>query len=163
MFGIVKLKTMKKLAILTLAFFGTTAVFAQTETKVEKVEKIEKKEVKKEVKMEDVNGEKTLTISTTNGKETKTEVYKGPDAEKKLNEMEAQMKSEKVTQDIEVTDEGGVKMVKIITNENGKVTEEVYKGADAEKKLKELELNETSGKTIHKEEQRIEIKKTHNE
>ena len=151
---------MKKLAIIAIAFFGTTAAFAQTERKVEQVEK---REVKKEVKMEDVNGEKTLTIITSeNGKVTE-EVYKGADAEKKLTEMDAGMKSEKITQDVEVTDENGVKTVKIIRNENGKVTEEVYKGADADKKLKELEMNGSSERKMHTEEQRIEIKKTHNE
>ena len=155
---------MNKLAALALVLFGSTSIFAQTEKKVEKVEKIEKKEVRKEVKMEDLNGEKTLTISTSeNGKLTE-EVYKGPEAEKKLKEMEGSMKSEEITEDIEVTDENGTKVVKIIRNENGKVTEEVYKGADADKKLKELEMNENSGKKMHKEEKRIEMKKEiHNE
>lgn len=170
MFETVKLKTMKKLALLAIAFIASTALFAQTEKKVEKVEKIErvekidKKEVRKEVKFEENNGEKTLTITTSeNGKVTE-EVYKGAEAEKKMQEMEASMKSEKITEDVEVTDENGVKVVKIVRNENGKITEEVYKGADAEKKLKEMEMNAGSGKTMHKEEQRIEIKKEiHNE
>lgn len=46
------------------------------------------REVKKEVNLEDVNGEKVLTIKTTEGTNTKTEVYKGAEADAKLAELE---------------------------------------------------------------------------
>ncbi|MDF1673368.1 MAG: hypothetical protein P1U41_07665 [Vicingaceae bacterium] len=46
------------------------------------------KEIKKEVNLEDVNGEKVLTIKTTEGTSTKTEVYKGDKAVAKLAELE---------------------------------------------------------------------------
>lgn len=46
------------------------------------------KEIKKEVNLEEVNGEKVLTIKTTEGTSTKTEVYKGAEADAKLAELE---------------------------------------------------------------------------
>ncbi|TSJ48100.1 hypothetical protein [Fluviicola chungangensis] len=144
---------MKKITILGLILIGSGVAMAQTE----KDPKTEKKEVRKEVKMEVVDGEKTLTINTTNGSKTSSEVYKGAEADQKLREIEGGMKSDRVTEDVKVTDENGEKVVRIIRNENGKTTEEVYKGAEADKKLKELEMNDS--KSMHKEEQRIEIKK----
>lgn len=49
-----------------------------------------KMKVSKEVNVEDKNGEKVLTISTTeNGKTTK-EVYKGAEADAKLKELDAE-------------------------------------------------------------------------
>jgi hypothetical protein len=138
---------MKKIALLGLIIIGSGVVTAQTE----------KKEVRKEVKMEVVDGEKTLTINTTKGGKSTNEVYRGAEAEQKLQEIEGSVKSEIITEDVKVTDENGEKVVRITRNENGKVTEEVYKGAEADKKLKELEMN--NSKSMHKEEQRIEIKK----
>ena len=46
------------------------------------------KEVKKEINVKEVNGEKVLTINTTEGTNTKTEVYKGTEAEAKLAELD---------------------------------------------------------------------------
>jgi hypothetical protein len=48
----------------------------------------EKKEIRKEVKMEDKAGIKTLTIKTTENGNTVSEIYKGADAEKKMAELE---------------------------------------------------------------------------
>jgi len=74
---------MKKITlfIATLTLIAvSTQVNAQTQTI--------KEEIKKEIKLEDVNGVKTLTIETiTNGKKS-TEVYKGEEAEKKVKELE---------------------------------------------------------------------------
>ena len=141
---------MKKIVLLGLVLIGSGAAMAQTE-------KSEKKVVRKEVKMEVVDGEKTLTINTTKGNETTSEVYKGAEADKKLEEMEGSVKSNRITEDVRVIDEKGEKVVKIKRDENGKVTEEVYKGAEADKKLKELEMNDS--KSMHKEERRMEIRK----
>ena len=71
--------------------------------------------------------------------------------------MEGSVKSNRITEDVRVIDEKGEKVVKIKRDENGKVTEEVYKGAEADKKLKELEMNDS--KSMHKEERRMEIRK----
>ena len=48
----------------------------------------EKKEMRKEVKVEDVGGEKVMTITTTENGSTSTEVYKGAYADAKMKEME---------------------------------------------------------------------------
>jgi hypothetical protein len=50
--------------------------------------KEEGKEVRKEVNYEEVNGEKILTIVTTENGVTSTEVYKGAEAELKLKEIQ---------------------------------------------------------------------------
>ncbi len=72
---------MKKL-ILSIAAFALIAVSNQTIAQTE-----EKREIRKEVKMEDDNGVKTLTISTTENGKTKTEIFKGADADKKMAEL----------------------------------------------------------------------------
>ena len=80
---------MKKIALFVLLITGSGAALAQTEKNVEKTKK---KEVRKEVRMEVIDGEKTLTISTTKGNKTSSEVYKGAEADKKLQEIEANRK-----------------------------------------------------------------------
>jgi biopolymer transport protein ExbD len=72
---------MKKIA-LTLALFGLFSI-TNTITAQEKV----KKDVKKEVNVEQVNGEKVLTIKTTEDGKTTTQVYKGEEANNKLEEL----------------------------------------------------------------------------
>ena len=65
-------------AVLSLMAFGSQA---------QEVKEV-KKEIRKEVNLQEENGEKTLTITTTeNGKVTE-EVYKGEAAEAKLAEFE---------------------------------------------------------------------------
>ncbi len=72
---------MKKL-ILSIAAFALIALSNQSIAQTEK-----KREIKKEVNMEEVNGVKTLTIKTTENGETKKEVYKGDEADKKMKEL----------------------------------------------------------------------------
>ena len=72
---------MKKITLCIAAFALmaiTTQVNAQTETK---------KEIRKEVNVEEVNGEKVLTISTTENGNTKKEIFKGAEADKKMAEL----------------------------------------------------------------------------
>ena len=73
---------MKK-ALLVITVFSTllisNSISAQTATS---------KEIKKEINLEDNNGEKVLTIKTTEGTDTKTEIYKGAKADAKLAEFE---------------------------------------------------------------------------
>lgn len=126
------------LSLVTVALMSTTG-YAQEKVKTEKVEK---KEIRKEVKVEEENGEKTLTIVTEeNGKKTE-EVYKGEKAEEKLAElMEAHggMEEEKKeTIEVKVEEIDGKKKVTIEKMKDGKKTVEVYEGDDAEKKLKEI-------------------------
>jgi Na+-translocating ferredoxin:NAD+ oxidoreductase RnfG subunit len=107
-----KESTMKKIS-LTLALIALLS-FANTATAQEKVKKEVtkevKKEVKKEVNVEKVNGEKVLTIKTTEDGKTTTQVYKGEEADKKLEEL-SQHKSE--TKKTTVIGEDGKKHTKI--------------------------------------------------
>lgn len=132
----------------------STSMFAQ-----------EKKEIKKEVKLEEVNGEKSLTIITTENGLTKEEVYTGAEADAKIIELENQLEAENATvkehkevrKEVKVeVDDNGEKTVTIITEENGNVDEQVYKGEAAEQKLKELEEGDSGMKVIIEKE---EIKK----
>jgi uncharacterized protein YdaU (DUF1376 family) len=93
---------MKKIT-LTLALFGFFSI-ANTVTAQEKVKKEVKKEVRKEVNVEQVNGEKVLTIKTIEDGNTTTEVYKGEEANKKMDEL-SKHKSE-TTKNTFVTEDG---------------------------------------------------------
>lgn len=108
----------------------------------------EKKELRKEVKLEEVNGEKQLVIITTENGIAREEVYTGAEADEKLKELEYSIETEnaeiaehkEVKKEIKVeVDENGEKTVTIITTENGNVDEQIFKGPEADKKLKELE------------------------
>ena len=63
-------------------------------------------DVVKTINMEDINGVKTLTVSTTIGGKTTTETFTGVDADKKLKELEKEQpateKGKKVKQTIRV-------------------------------------------------------------
>jgi hypothetical protein len=101
-----------------------------------------KKEIRKEVRMEEENGVKTLTISTEeNGNKTE-EIYVGEEAEKKMAEMVPEMESApNIEERVEVNVEKrkNDKKVTITRTSNGNETIEVYEGEEAEQKLKELE------------------------
>lgn len=85
---------MKKLSLLAIALVATFSIsMAQT-----------KQEVRKEVNLEDENGVKVLTITTTQNGNTTTEVYKGAEADEKIKEF-AEEKSG-TTKTIVVGDDG---------------------------------------------------------
>lgn len=83
---------MKKLIVTTLIFASalifSNEIAAQTATS---------KEVKKEVNLEENNGEKVLTIKTTENGKTTTEVFKGEEADTKLTEMKNEKSETKKT------------------------------------------------------------------
>ena len=79
---------MKKIAV-TLSLFAFGFAFNQVNAQTEK-----KQEIRKEVKVTEENGEKVMTIVTTENGKTKTETYKGAEADKKLKEMEAEHSEE---------------------------------------------------------------------
>lgn len=125
----------------------------------EKTEAVHK-EVRKEVKMEEINGEKVLTISTSeNGKET-LETYKGKEAEQKLEEFQRPSdSSQEIKEEIKVEEVNGEKTMTITKTINGVEKTEVLKGDAIDEKLKELnfatppsEKPKTSPKTIKKSE-----------
>jgi hypothetical protein len=146
------------LSIIAVAAFG---IGAQAQEKI-KTETKEHKDIKKEVRMEDKDGEKVLTIVTEeNGKRTE-EVYKGEEADKKLEELMSQHKEgkSKETMEVKMEEVDGKKKLTIITKKDGKESIEVYEGEEADKKLKELEEMYPEGNTppAEKKEYRI-IKK----
>lgn len=53
--------------------------------------------------------------------------------------QQTEVKKREVRKEVEMTDENGVKKLVIKTEEDGKVTEEVYMGEEADKKLAELQ------------------------
>jgi hypothetical protein len=83
---------MKKLTVTALIFASalifSNEVSAQTATS---------KEVKKEVNVEENNGEKVVTIKTTENGKTTTEVFKGEEANAKLAEMKTEKSGTKKT------------------------------------------------------------------
>lgn len=117
----------------------------------------DKIEVRKEVRLEEHNGEKHLVIVTIENGESIEEVFVGEEADAKLKEIEESMKSEKsevvekkeVQKEIKVEiDDAGQKVVTIITNENGNIDEQVFTGPEADKKLKELEEGDGNMKIV---------------
>jgi hypothetical protein len=136
-----------------------------------------KKEIKKEVNVVQQNGEKVMTVKTTENGKTTTEIFKGAEADKKMKEMENEtahhqkeasknpnktiivqketvdMKDSKksgMTKEIKVEGKDGEKHLTIKTIENGKETIETFTGEAADKKLAELE-NETPQPEMKKE------------
>ena len=108
-------------------------------------------QIKKDVKMTIESGQKVLTIETSEykkGNETLTkEVFIGEKADQKLEELkkeqlisenEQDLKSE-IWDDVRYEEVDGYKKLTIIHNENGSVTEKVFIGEEAEKKLKEIQ------------------------
>lgn len=152
---------MKKILLTLICLCTLSLAMAQEEGK-------KKVEIKKEAKVEMINGEKVLTIVTTTNGQQETETYKGDDVDKKLAEMDAEaakaqeemkndpnrkviVKKEKsegkknsteIKKEVKVEEENGEMTLTILTTENGQVKEEVYKGEAAKKKLKELEAEQ---------------------
>lgn len=120
-----------------------------------------KKEVRKEFRMEEQNGVKTLFVTTIENGVTTEEVFKGDEADAKLKEFidqQPQMQKE-IKKEIDVREHGGEKTVTIRTTEDGKITEEVFTGLEAEKKLKEVGAIEMTQQQIVVEETVIKTKK----
>lgn len=75
--------------------FAITLAFNSANAQSEK-----KQEIRKEVKVTEENGEKVMTIITTENGKTKTEIYKGAEADAKLKELEASMPKESGTKKV---------------------------------------------------------------
>lgn len=124
---------MKLLGLLIVCLLAITT-YAQEGTK---------KEVRKEVRMEENNGEKVLTIITEENGTVTEEVFTGDEAETMLDEMmDGNGPDEGVKKEIEVEIINGEKTVTITTIEGGQVRKEKYIGEDADAKLKELQESE---------------------
>jgi hypothetical protein len=138
-------------ALLSLIAFGSQA---------QEVKEL-KKEVRKEVNLQEENGVKTLTITTTENGVITEEVYKGEAAEAKMAEFET--KEGEVREEVNVIENNGEKTVTVTKTVNGETTVEVFTGADADAKLKEMELGsskETSPKKLDVKLEKREFPKT---
>ena len=96
--------------IFAILFLVLTAPTAMSQEK--------KKEVRKEFRMEDQNGIKTLYVTTTENGVTTEEVFKGDQADAKMKEFidqQPQMQKE-IKKEIDVREHGGEKTVTIRTN-----------------------------------------------
>lgn len=123
-----------------LFFTGFVSIAQQTGEEV-------RKEVKREVRLKEVNGEKQLIITTTENGLSIGEIYRGEEAEQKLEELkkegmvdlaEGSEREKQLEVHVEENERGKL-IVKVITIENGERVEELYKGRKAKKKLKEIE------------------------
>lgn len=83
---------MKKLTV-TALIFASALVFSNEVA----AQAATSKEVKKEVNVEENNGEKIVTIKTTENGKTTTEVFKGEEADAKLTEMKNEKSGTKKT------------------------------------------------------------------
>ena len=105
---------------------------------------VEKKTIKKEVRMEVVDGKKVLTIECTVDGKVTTETFTDAEADAKMAELQKNekmlLKEEKKEVKIEKVD--GETTLTITKTSKGKESVEVFKGAEAEKRIKEMELNE---------------------
>ena len=122
----------------TIVFFS--AVFGLFSTGVLFSQENAQKSYKKEVRMEDNNGTKTLFVTITENGKISEEIYTGTEAETKLSELtEGVSQTDDIRKEVYMEEVNGEKTLTIITSKKGKVREERYTGDDAERKFKELE------------------------
>ena len=145
---------MKKItALVGFVLIASSPLFAQPAQK-------EKKEVIKKVEVQEVNGEKVMTITTTeNGVQTQ-EVVRGAEAEQRMNEFPLKEEGNEVRKEVNYEEVNGEKVLTIMTTENGVTTTEVYKGAEAELKLKEIQEGGDPASAKKKELQKVKLNKT---
>lgn len=141
---------MKRSFLLLVAF--TALCFGQS---IAQEKQVVKKEVRKEVKMEEENGVKTLTIRTSENGTEAVEVYKGEEADKKMAELEAQHgKANEVNEEVTVEEVNGKQVVRVKKTVDGQTTEEVK-----ETEIKD-EQRTVSPESIHKKQiKRVELKR----
>lgn len=131
---------MKKLIAFTTLFCSivlTTGVWAQSDTK----------QIRKEVQLEQLNDDIVLTIKTTDGDKVTEEIYTGEEAKKMLSELEKVdeekiISSEEIKEEIHLEEVEGIKKLTIKKTQNGEISEEIYFGEDADKKIAEIESRE---------------------
>ena len=126
---------MKIHQILFVVFAGLPVLFNAQKTK----------EFKKSVEVEVIkenNDIKTVIRRNENGK-VKEEIYKGSEAEAKLQEIRKEQNSNEPKNhalEVEVQEINGKKTVKVTETINGQTTVTEYEGKAADKKLKELQV-----------------------
>ena len=116
-------------------------------------------EVKKEAIFQEENGELKLIIRTSSGTVFSDEVYVGEEAKRKLAELENNststvVTSKEISEEISINEVDGQRELRIKTTDGEVVKEEIYTGAEAEEKIKELEQTRTFKTTETKVEKR---------
>ena len=141
---------MKRSLLIALAFIGCVSMtsFAQ-QTKGKSP-----KDGQKEVRMEIVNGQKVLTVTTYKDGSAHEMRYTGEAAKKKQQELEAE-KKEGETMEVKVIEVDGKKKLTIVKTKDGVVSEEVYEGEEADAKLKEIEAAERKNDVKIKEKKKV--------
>ena len=134
-----------KTAILSTILFLGLASFSFSQTKKNA------KEIQKEIKVEVENGKTVMTIITSDGDKVTEEVFEGAAAEAKLKEFQEKVEFEEESQTVKLEDHDGQKKLTVTTTKDGKSTEEVFIGAEAEKKMKEMGLQPSTMKEVEKE------------
>jgi hypothetical protein len=141
---------MKRSFLLLIAF---TIIFIGQSHAQEK--QVVKKEIRKEVKLEEEKGVKTLTIRTSENGTESVEVYKGEEAEKKLTEFEAQHgEGSAIKEERTIEEVNGQRVVRVNKTVDGETIEEV-KESDSQREQPVVKPEKTKTKEI----QRIEIKR----
>lgn len=127
-----------------------------------------KKEIRKEIRMEDNDGVKTLTIITDDNGVISEEVFVGAEADAKLAELAPQMEDVTMEQEreeerieVEVDDDGNVKSLTITKSRNGEETVEVFEGEDAKKKLDEINSHQEIEIEVDEKSKKPTKKRTH--
>jgi len=109
------------------------------------------KEIKKEIRMEDNNGKRVLTIITTENGNVMEEVYEGRAADLKMTELRSDdsMEFKEESQEVRVEmDKNGQNKLTVITKKDGQEMKEVYVGLKADQKMKELGISDKDVKVI---------------
>ena len=115
----------------------------------------EKQELRKEVRVEENNGVKTMTITTSENGEVSEEVFEGEEAEAKLQEMNAAGEEKEKKKVTYKEDGNGNAKLTVRTEKNGEVSEEVYEGEEAKEKVKEYQTVEGHEKKMVIKERKV--------
>lgn len=138
---------MKNLLVIAICFLGMNVMAQKSDTR----------QIRKEVQMEQLGDNIVLTIKTVDGKKITEEVYTGVEAEKMLAELQKVdekkiVSSQEVKEEIHLEEVEGIKKLTVKRTENGEVSEEVFFGAEADKKITEIESRENMQMKISIEE-----------
>ena len=135
---------MKNIAFIGALAIGSSLISCNSKESTETIEK--------KVSIEEVNGEKHLTISTITNGDKIVEEFVGEEAEEKIKVLEkerltheAMVGYEDKKIDVRLEDKNGEKSLTIITTENGKEKIEVFEGDEVDPKLEEIKKENAEG------------------
>jgi hypothetical protein len=150
---------MKKMTNFIGVLLFATALLANNGANAQ--DKKMKRTITKNIKVNDENGEKTVTVTTTKDGDKKVRVIKGAEADKYLAAENPGQVTNKSTREIIVSEENGVKTVIITQVNDGKKEVREFTGKEAEnflKRHKARDMHKKGGKGKHKSvEREIEV------